>query len=104
MTTPREEKSELPAGSAELLLKINELLDEKIRSGHEDLKRLMISGFPDDNPVTHRIAHESMMRQIEARAQFWEKLRFELIRYGLLGFIGWAAVNGWKAFIANLHG
>lgn len=95
---------ELPPGSMELLIKIDKLLDEKIKTGNEELRKLIFSGFPDDNPVSHRLAHEATMRQIEARAQFWEKLRFEIVRYGLLGFIGWAAINGWRSFVASLHG
>lgn len=57
------------------------------------------AGFPDSDPVGHRRYHEAEIRRAEERAQFWGKLRLELTKWGLLGFLGWVAVTLWHEFI-----
>jgi hypothetical protein len=37
------------------------------------------------------------IKAAEAKAEFWEKMRFEIFRWGLIGFIGWVVVSLWKA-------
>ncbi len=56
-------------------------------------------GFPGDDPAGHRAYHEAVIRRIEARAAFWQKLTFELVKYGVLGFLGWSAFALWQAFL-----
>lgn len=55
--------------------------------------------FPNDDPDGHRRFHEAEIRRAEARAEFWEKMRFEVVKWGLFGFLGWAAYQLWIAFI-----
>lgn len=65
-----------------------------------ELKELTLrvaQGFPGDDPAGHRAYHEAVIRRIEARAEFWTKLLFELTKYGVLGFAGWAAYALWQA-------
>lgn len=54
------------------------------------------AGFPDSDPDGHRRYHEAEIKRIERRADFWQKMRLELAKWGLIGFIGWAAVALWQ--------
>lgn len=66
-----------------------------------ELRQLMDNAFPFGDPHGHRSAHEASIRKAEARAEFWKKMTFELSKWGLFGFLGWAAFHLWNAF---LHG
>lgn len=57
------------------------------------------SSFPDGDPDGHRRAHEAWIKREEDRAKFWEKMKVELGKYGLIGFIGWAGYYLWQAFL-----
>ncbi len=65
------------------------------------LRTEVLAGFPDSDPDGHRKAHQVWIAETEKKAAFWEKMRFELARWGLLGFIGWLAYQAWVGF---LHG
>jgi hypothetical protein len=65
------------------------------------ITRLMTDAFPEGDPSGHRRHHELVIRQAEARAVFWQKMVFEIARWGLIGFLGWAAYALWQQF---LHG
>lgn len=54
------------------------------------------AGFPDGDPAGHRRYHEAEIKRIERRADFWQKMRLELAKWGLIGFLGWAAVALWQ--------
>lgn len=62
---------------------------------------IMCSGFPDNDPSAHRSFHIDYAKRMAEKAAFWRKMTFELGKYGLLGFMGWAAYALWQAF---LHG
>ena len=62
---------------------------------------LTLKAFPDGDPDGHRKAHESQMRAIEARAEFWKKMLFEITKYGVIGVVGWLAIKVWTAFLAG---
>jgi hypothetical protein len=66
-----------------------------IDSGLAGLK----AGFPGDDPNGHRAYHESVIRRAEERADFWRKLNFELAKWGLLLFLAWLLIAGWKDFL-----
>ena len=57
------------------------------------------SAFPGGDAVGHRAAHEAQMKAVLDRAEFWSKMRFEIVKYGLIGFIGWCAVKLWLALL-----
>jgi len=59
----------------------------------------LIRAFPNEDPDGHRLAHEEMIATIRARREFWQKLVFEITKYGLLGALGWAAIALWGAFL-----
>ena len=65
----------------------------------EEINRLMCRAFPGSDPDGHRAAHEAQMKAITDRAEFWKKMLFELSKFGLIGFLGWAALALWKNFI-----
>jgi hypothetical protein len=55
------------------------------------------SGFPDGDPTGHRRLHEIVAAREKKREEFWEKLRYELAKWGLIGFAGWALYALWAA-------
>lgn len=59
----------------------------------------LASGFPGGDPAGHRRYHEAEIKRIEARAEFWSKLRLSVTQWGLLGFLGWALVSLWHEFL-----
>lgn len=67
----------------------------------EAVATLMIKSFPEGDADGHRKAHEAQMQAIEARAEFWRKMLFEVSKYGLLGVLGWLALKVWVAFLAG---
>jgi len=60
-----------------------------------------LHGFPNNDPKGHREYHEARINEINNRAEFWRKMTFELSKWGLVGFLGWAALAMWQSF---LHG
>lgn len=63
------------------------------------LTHLLADAFPGGDAAGHRRVHEADIARCEARAAFWEKMRFELTRWGLFGFLAWAGYYLWKAFL-----
>lgn len=76
----------------------HQALETQLTEMHNEVK-VVANGFPDQNPEWHRIWHEAEMKRIKDRAEFWKKMTFELGKYGLLGFAGWAAYVLWKALL-----
>ena len=89
----------------DMIAQQNEKLDkmtEFVRSSTTDqAQRLesLASGFPSGDPAGHRRYHEAEIKRIEARAEFWSKLRLSVTQWGLLGFLGWALVSLWHEFL-----
>ncbi len=69
----------------------------------EVVERSMSRAFPDGDPDGHRRAHEAAIAQAEARAAFWQKMLFEVTKYGLFGLLGWLAYHAWVAFLQGPH-
>lgn len=67
------------------------------------VKEAMASAFPDGDPDGHRRHHELVIKRAEAQAAFWDKMKVELGKYGLLGFLGWAAYSLWNSFLQGPH-
>lgn len=63
----------------------------------QEIAKLMIAAFPEGDAPGHKAAHAAWIAKTEASAEFWQKMRFELTRWGLIGFIGWAFYAVWKA-------
>ncbi len=81
--------------------KLDNLADFVRTSATDQAQRLdsLASGFPSGDPARHRRYHEAEIKRIEARAEFWSKLRLSVTQWGLLGFLGWAAVSLWQEFL-----
>lgn len=56
----------------------------------EEIAKLMNKSFPQGDPEGHRAYHEASIRAAKDRADFWAKMKFEISKWGLLGFLGWA--------------
>ena len=109
------ELSERRADSAALLILVQQVhadvqvfskrLDEQRRDEAlqlaEAVATLMIKSFPEGDADGHRKAHEAQMKAIEARAEFWKKMLFEVTKYGVIGVLGWLALKIWVAFLAG---
>lgn len=67
-----------------------------------EIAQLLIRSFPDGDPDGHRRRHESELKQAEAKAAFWEKMAFEITKWGLLGFLGWVNVEIYKIVLSKL--
>ena len=67
----------------------------------EAVSTLMIRSFPEGDADGHKKAHEAQMKAIEARAEFWKKMLFEITKYGVIGVLGWLALKLWVAFLAG---
>ena len=66
----------------------------------EDVRLTALSGFPDRDPDPHRIYHENAKK----RAQFWAKLRDEVLFYviktasmAIVIWVGWALFDHFKS-------
>lgn len=65
----------------------------------EAIEGALNRGFPDADPEGHRAVHEADIQRAKDRAEFWNRMNYEITKYGLMGFIGWAAYVLWAAFL-----
>lgn len=79
--------------------KLSQHITTEAESLASNLKTLMDSAFPEGDAAGHRRVHEADILRVEASAQFWQKMKFEITRYGLLGFLAWSMYYLWKAFL-----
>lgn len=85
------------------LQEVKTILDNHINTEPQEwaavLDKLSAKAFPGGDPEGHRKYHEDEMKYMEARADFWKKMLFEVTKYGLMGVLGWLAYTVWVAFI-----
>lgn len=67
----------------------------------EEKVELLSSAFPGGNHQAHREYHELLIENIRARKEFWKKLTADLIRLGVIGFLVWAGIALWRAFLTG---
>ena len=72
-------------------------------SVNETMSEIAARAYPDGDPDGHRHAHEAWIRKVEENAAFWRKMREELTKYGLIAFLGFAAVALWQSFLQGPH-
>ncbi len=65
--------------------------------------RLMADAFANGDTVGHRKAHEAWIENTKEKADFYRKMRLELSKWGLLGFLAWAGYALWSAFLLGPH-
>ena len=85
---------------------VNKLRDELRKHISEETDEIaeaitinMNKAFPGGDPDGHRLAHEETMRIIHDRAEFWQKLLFEISKYGLIGVVSWLSFVIWTGFL-----
>lgn len=78
------------------------MLEAHIGEETRQIERFM-AGFPDGDPLAHRSAHETWIEESVARKEFWKKMKFELAKWGLFGFLGWAVYQLWAGFLKGPH-
>jgi hypothetical protein len=86
----------------ELVAQQGQRLQDHITEEESTLKRF-IAGFPGEDPVSHCAAHLEWIEEVKERKEFYRKMRFELARWGLLGFLGWAFFQLWSGFLKGPH-
>lgn len=59
----------------------------------------MSDAFPDGDSAGHREAHEAWIKKVEESAAFWRQMRGDLIKYGLIAFLGFAVVAIWQSLL-----
>lgn len=70
----------------------------------ETIARLLAEAFPAGDHESHRKYHERLIKADEERIAFWKKMREELTKWGLIGFIGWfLAFAGHAFWLEILH-
>lgn len=96
----------------DLIAQLNEKLDKHIEDstqyresiaakiiGDEKLLAAFQNAFPDGDPHSHRVYHEMLMEKLKEEAELRSMLKKEILKWGLLGFLGFACVALWKAFL-----
>jgi hypothetical protein len=78
-------------------------LNEGLASQKQDLQDVLIKAFPEGDADGHRRHHEAVIKAAEDKAKFWEKMRYEITRAGLLGFLLWALSAVWQAALQGPH-
>jgi len=84
-----------------------EAMDEKLTAHITDetltlaaeIAHLMNKSFPQGDPEGHRAYHEASIKRAEANAEFWSKMRDEIMTKGILGLLALAAVWIWAGFL-----
>lgn len=79
--------------------------DAHLQSLHDERQKVITEvlekALPEGDADAHRRWHESEITKNEARAAFWTKMRDELAKYGLVGFVGWALYWIWMGILAG---
>jgi len=85
--------------------KLTQHIHDETLSLAEEIASLMIKSFPEGDPDGHRKYHELSLKRAKASADFWEKMRFEISKWGLIGFTGWfigmIALSVWKTHFSK---
>lgn len=109
MTDTRHPPIDRRTPSSDLLLLVQEvkdsqeLMSDQLKKVPEEIAKalavLMSDAFPNGDPDGHKRYHEAGIKKAEEQAAFWAKLKMELAKYGLLGFMGWAAWAAGQALL-----
>ena len=62
------------------------------------IAQLLAESFPAGDHESHRKYHERLIKADEERIAFWKKMREELTKWGLIGFVGWFIAFAGHAF------
>lgn len=63
------------------------------------ITKILEDSFPDGDAELHRRVHEAQIKIAEDKAKMFSVLRTEVVKWGLLGLVGWVAVTVWHGFL-----
>lgn len=86
MTTKFSETGSDCGGDAILAHKIDEL-EGMLREHMDEVAKFRKMALPDGDPVAHRMAHEAMMRAAQAQEKFWNELKLDVAKKGVIGIL-----------------
>lgn len=99
--------AELDARIDERIAKRLDAFSEALKQQHDEqyqrLVELFKSGFPNGDPVEHRIAHEEMMRMVRARRRFFEELGLHLAKGGVWALAVFLGLVLWQWIKDHIH-
>lgn len=82
-------------------------LEQALQRSTDDQKKAVADvldrAFPEGDPEGHRRYHEAAIAAAEEQRDFWKKLKLELFKWGLIGFIGWSVYAMWTSFLQGPH-
>ena len=64
---------------------------------------MITQAFPEGDLPGHKSAHQEMIDAYRTKKEFWQKLLFELSKWGLLGFVLWMLKAALEAATAYVH-
>lgn len=69
---------------------VNRWSDDKLNEFHQEFREhrveemerwdKVLSAFPNEDPLKHRLYHEAAMRAAEAQEKFWNELRLDVAK------------------------
>jgi hypothetical protein len=72
-------------------------------NSYMDKQETLLSAFPNQDPEGHRAAHEQWLAESKAKKEFYDSLKKEVAKYGILGLAAWIAFHLWAAFLQGPH-
>lgn len=79
--------------------KISDHITDEPLTLAESVLSLMQKSFYKGDAEGHKSWHEEQYKVLAERSAFWKKLRFEIYKYGLIGFLGWLLYAAWASFL-----
>lgn len=76
-----------------------EIILEKMEEVSRIREAIPEDGDGDRDYEGHRKYHEQLITESLARQDFWRRMKYDLVRWGLIVFLGWAFIALLKAGI-----
>jgi hypothetical protein len=73
-------------------------LDDHIEKTDKRLDTLG-EAFPNNDAMGHKSYHDRLMQERIRRADFYNKLKLDVVKWATMGTLGWAAYALWAAFL-----
>ena len=79
--------------------KLTEHIADETQSAANLIAELRGAAFVVGDAEAHKREHEAMVAAMERRAAFWTDIAASVAKWGVLGFLGFLVVAGWRAFL-----
>ena len=83
----------------EAIQRTSKKMEELDKRVDQTINDAIAQAVPDGDIDGHRRHHEALIKKAEESAEFWANMRKKLAEWGLIGFIGWALIALWQAFL-----